>query len=320
MKRLLIFGLLAMLTCGVYAAVTVKPTTCTVDVSAPSPAWGDFNMNWRGYDDQTVTFVFKSGTNNYTGIDSSATTSWKMQRSASGSTNVTYMLKTTGFTVTTSNIIFSVVHTNIPPDGSYKAELQQDDGTSLRSFAKGQVNVSESLFREGGATWTNSGQWVSIGDAAYLGALTNGDATGGMLSVSKTGRVVTYGLTTSAVQAAVSPVGYLLPASTNTFSAIAALSNDWQTAYGWGNHSTNGYVTAVVTNSVVPTNDAVYLGALTNVEAGADMAVSGSGRTRTITLAVDTTLNLAGSGFTNVITATSTNFQFTVNGNTYYLP
>lgn len=255
------------------AAVTVNPITCNVNVASPSAAWGDFNWNWRGQDDQSITIYFKSGTAVYTGISPTATTRFKMLKQAagpSGTTNVVVYLKTDGFTLTTSNITFSIVHTNIPPDGSYKCEVQQDDGTYIRSFAKGMINVSQSIYRGDDASWTNSTYYQFLSDLNYSNTLTEINQ-GAYIQVTGTGRARTVAVT-----------GMVSAADADYLGALtnASITN------GTANSVTVGARLAAFTvrTNYVHTNDPVYLAALTNstIAAATSNAVSVAGGTLTI--------------------------------------
>lgn len=183
MRAVLLALIAVVAVSGRSIAATAHSNSVSINATAPSTTFGDFYFNWRGYDSQTVYFWFTGET-----LTTNDTASFRMQKQASGATNITYLIKTNGFTITTNSVTFSLSVTNIPPDGTYKAELQLNDGTTYRSYAKGQVQVVQSLYRDDGLTWTNSGSvYVSLADANYLAALTNITATA-PLSVSGTGR------------------------------------------------------------------------------------------------------------------------------------
>jgi hypothetical protein len=58
-------------------------------------------------------------------------------------------------------------------------------------------------------TWPAVSNWyLMTNDMVYLLALTNGAASGGLLTYSRSGRTGTFGLSTDSVQAAISPLGY----------------------------------------------------------------------------------------------------------------
>ena len=143
MKKLLALILLAAST--TYATFPTNETLELVDIDKVDGNWNQFRQKWRGDETQKITFGFdeSDAAVNLTGFNTVAKLS--QQR---GTAQVTYIVDT-NLTVSTSNAIWNVSATNIPPNGRYLCEIRSyQTGTTgpARTLAQGKVQVVNSLY------------------------------------------------------------------------------------------------------------------------------------------------------------------------------
>jgi len=108
---------------------------------------------------------------------SAAVVAFKVSRLVHDSTQTTAFINTTNITRSTTNIVWFLDATNIPPNGTYMAELWSYTGASTnysRTLAQGRVTVINSLYDDEDATFpwptraTNLSDYATI---AYVNAL-----------------------------------------------------------------------------------------------------------------------------------------------------
>lgn len=132
-------------------------------------------------------------------------------------------------------------------------------GTSIAVDTNMQVQMDVTTNRvraleDGTQTWYTVTQKVATNDAKYLAALTNGQSGVNFGSLTVGGHAV---LTNEALWLA-----------SVAYNITSGNTNNWSTAFGWGNHATNGYATTSITNGFVTypvmTNWVISQGYLTN--------------------------------------------------------
>ncbi len=167
-----------LLTLAPIAAHAQFPTNTSikmVNTASPSPDFGDFSFKWRGYEDQAVTLVFT----NLSPAPQYAV--FKASRKIAGTTNVAYITKNVGdITVSGTTCRFSVSHGEIPPDGTYLAEIRAvtAETNTLRVLGQGKIQILDSLFDDADGTWAGGG-WTNL-----LEYLTKAEAAALYLSVT----------------------------------------------------------------------------------------------------------------------------------------
>jgi hypothetical protein len=162
---------------------------------------------------------------------------------------------------------------------SAAASTYQPLDTDLTAIAA-LTGSSGFLKTNGAGTW-------SVDTATYLTSLGIGSSTQG------------WDADLDAISA-ISTTGILKRTGANTWATITDNSTNWDTAYGWGNHASAGYLT---TRS--------YIGQTQATASGTNMAVTGitsiTGATGTTDIAFNSAATTsAASGAINVITGTTT--------------
>ena len=168
MKRIIPIIVCALMTASSgLAAFPTNTSTKTINLDKLKPDFSDFRFDWRGYDSQDVTFTINttSGTPlNMTGM----LASFQATKQVAGGANTAFITKaTTETTITLSNITFTVLYTNVPPDGVYKAELFLQDASSAnvtRSLARGTIKVEQSLYANDASDFTFPSLTTSFAD------------------------------------------------------------------------------------------------------------------------------------------------------------
>jgi hypothetical protein len=274
MKRTL--ALLATLTAGLVLTAHAFPTatlTTTIDGTVePSAGWDDFEWQMNGNTDYSITWTV-TGLGSLTGENAE----FKMSKVV-GAEKVVYLTKTTAqMTVSGSNITCTVSHTNVPPDDSYMAELMLSNtgATSYRSLGRGTIRTVDSLFDDDDGTYTFPDDVVASDYLTVVGAAstyvpltrtitingvtgilsgnltftTDGDITAVTITAGTgmTGTVATtsgqHTQTLALNAASIASLARADAALTNAaVFATAAQGTKADTAHGWGDHATNGYL------------------------------------------------------------------------------
>jgi hypothetical protein len=157
-----------------------------------------------------------------------------------------------------------------------------DPAGSAAAAAAASVPTSRT-FTVNGTTWNmDSNGSVTIASGGNVASVTG---AGGLTNTAGTTGAVTIALSAGSVASLARADAALTNAAT---FATAAQGTSADTAFGWGDHSTNGYVTQAVTNGLaptaalaeyVPTNDPRYLASLTNAAEFATAAQGGNADT-----------------------------------------
>lgn len=149
MKKLVLI-MLGCLVAGLALALGTNTTTKIVNINALQDDWTDFRFRWNGYDTQFVSFTI---TTNSTGagysLEAGTLAAFQMSKQVSGGTNIIYVNKgVASCAIATSNVTFSILHTNLPAAGVYKAELLLMDSATnvVRTAARGQILIRQSLY------------------------------------------------------------------------------------------------------------------------------------------------------------------------------
>jgi len=152
MKRF-ITSLVALAVVGAtwsFAAYPKATKTADIDASVEAEGYDSYNWDINGFNDYDFTWTFDN-TDSLAGFYAT----FKMSKDQGGGVS-NYVLKTTSECTTTSNSIStSLVHTNIPPNGQYDAEIALLDTlttNTIRSWT-GKVNVKNSLFDDDDSTY-----------------------------------------------------------------------------------------------------------------------------------------------------------------------
>jgi len=167
MKRLLAV-LIAMWMTGdvAHAAFATNLSTKVVALDALTDDFTDFRFRWTGYDSQDVKFTVE--TTSGTGyVMTGYTATFKATKRASGATNVVYISKgTSDCTISLSNVTFTVAYSNVPPNGTYNAELLLIDSANglYRTLARGTIFVRESLYASDGSDFPYPSLTASFAD------------------------------------------------------------------------------------------------------------------------------------------------------------
>ena len=182
MKRFLLTMCAILTACGALA-LDVNTSTKTLNLTTMSDEWNDFRFKWNGYDSQSVIFtvVTNSGATQYytmTGL----TATFRADKQVSGGTNITYISNgASDCTISGSNVSFTVAYTNVPPNGTYKAELILIDSGNgqYRTLGRGTILVRESLYANDGSDFTFPSLTSTLGDLADVNI--SGEAQGDVL-------------------------------------------------------------------------------------------------------------------------------------------
>ncbi|MBU1457061.1 MAG: hypothetical protein KKD01_20290, partial [Proteobacteria bacterium] len=139
--------------------------------------FNDFSFNVGSYNDQAFSFGFDQS---LTGT----TPGFRMCTSTSTGRVTWVNVESTDITISTTNLLWSVSRSNMPPSRAYQAEVYIVDGAGNigRSIARGNVNVTESLYDDTENTFqlpsvTNLADYLTIADAAATYLPFSGDFT-----------------------------------------------------------------------------------------------------------------------------------------------
>jgi len=153
MKKLIIAMALALCLPLSGLGFPTNETLLTINIDK-TRAFRDGRIKWHGYEDQHVQFTMKTDSGPFT--TTAWSWIWKASRRVTGSTSTVYIAKNVGdITLATSNVIFSVPHTSIPPNGTYNWELLLMTATTnlVRNGGQGTLQVLDSLADDADGTW-----------------------------------------------------------------------------------------------------------------------------------------------------------------------
>ncbi|MDA1348041.1 MAG: hypothetical protein O3A47_04130 [Chloroflexi bacterium] len=152
--------------------------------------FAQFDWDWAGYDDQAVSFGLSRVITNHT---------WQFKIALQNFTGqVAYVVvSNANITVTTTNITFSIDHTNVPPNNVYQASLRATDSTSgdATDIARGKIHVTDSIYDDADGSFTfpaavTAADYLTIAAASTIYVPAAGGAfTGGATNTSSQGFV-----------------------------------------------------------------------------------------------------------------------------------
>ncbi|MEZ4200770.1 MAG: hypothetical protein R3B69_04320 [Candidatus Paceibacterota bacterium] len=158
-----------------------------------------------------------------------------------------------------------------------------DIGTSVQGYNANTtvlgstINANE-LASEDFGDFTCNGTTCSL-DATYLTSVDISDNTN--LSVTATGLELS---------------GDAIALSANYTIPLTASTTEWATAFGWGDHSTAGYLSSVSPSDLALTNGYVLRGSATNVaEATSTLFIANNGNVGIGTTSPETSLDVSGT-------------------------
>jgi hypothetical protein len=167
MKRILLsIVLLSALASNAPAAFPTNESVHTNELDKLSDDFSDFRFRWTGYNSQSVTFTIATTAGvgyNMAGY----TAAFTATKRTSAGTNVIYVSKgAADCTVSGSNVSFTVTYAEVPPNGTYNAELiLMDSGNALyRTLGRGTVFVRESLYASSGTNFPFPSLTSTLGD------------------------------------------------------------------------------------------------------------------------------------------------------------
>ena len=155
-----------LVACGALA-FPVSQNTCTTTVAKAKGNFDQFSWGWIGGNDQSNAVQVDVSLAGYN-------VAFKVSKYvATSSVPIAYVYQT-NITIATSNLTWFTSRTNIPPDGTYNAELFAYEGSTTnyaRTLAQGRIKVTHSLYRDEDGTFpypnvTNMLDYLTIADAA----------------------------------------------------------------------------------------------------------------------------------------------------------
>ncbi len=270
MKQTLSAILIGLMACGSAFGLATQKTNSVnlVLANVCDGTFNDFKFQVSGYDDQVFSFNYDQS---LTGVAAS----FRITKPMDGTIYLDVPI--TSVTVSGTNILFSIARTNIPPPGSYYGELLSYEANSTnyyRSLAQGKIPVTWSLYLNESnffARATNTagvGQvyvhpnWIDppwLSSTSALGAVYFTLANSVILSnwtdtinTKATNNLASITALQGASNALQVQVGALQVASNSLNSSVTNLqistnylndkATNWDTAYGWGNHASAGYL------------------------------------------------------------------------------
>lgn len=197
MKKLLMILIACLMPYGVQAFPT-NINSKTIDIAKLKNDFKDYKFNLKGFDSQHFTFTFIN--NGVAETVTSLSFAFKASQRRGSSNLVFISIANSDITKATNSIDFGFAATNVPPDGTYKAEILAFEGANTnlsRTFGRGTLVVLESLYDDVDGTFpfpgtiTNLLDFLTITSAvATYYPLTNPSnftsttaATGGLASV-----------------------------------------------------------------------------------------------------------------------------------------
>lgn len=199
--------------------------------------WSDFNFQWSGYDDQLYKMYFDIGCPDAAQVRPA----FRLTKPIEGTIYLEYD-NTAAIAMSadgSGNMLLSLTidHTNVPPPGIYYGEflLYNVAATnSYRSVAQGAVNVTWSLY---------------LNETNYFDALSKTNAQTGQVYIHPNWSAPPWITSTDQVFSSYATLNMHSGLSNWADLINAKVTNingntsNYQTAYSWGNHSTNGYIT-----------------------------------------------------------------------------
>jgi hypothetical protein len=175
---ILAFTALAILPLSCMAQFPTNTNTKTIDALKPSADFNDFNFRWRGTEDQCMYFTV-------TNLSlSQCVAVFKASRKVAGGSNTCYVLEYGVVSATNKTIRYFVSHTNVPPDGTYQAEIRISNAATnlFRTLAQGKVSVTDSLFDDSDGSWAgrtglNLSDYLTKVEAATIYGVNGGDVS-----------------------------------------------------------------------------------------------------------------------------------------------
>ena len=149
-----------VLSLSVAAAAYAFPTNTiekTVDQNRLRPDYSDFRMTLHGYQDEQITFIITDNDLVFPVTNEFALFKASKYDESIGSNRVFILKQSSEMTMfDTNKIRFTLAHTNIPPNATYKGELLLTTATTnlTRSLGRGTVKVEDSLYDDGDGTFT----------------------------------------------------------------------------------------------------------------------------------------------------------------------
>lgn len=229
MKKLISIFLSLFVVSNISYAVVIEHTNTVnlVLANVCDGTFNDFKFQMSGYDNQKFVFNFDRNL-------SDISCQFRITKPIEGT--VYLDVPASEITASGTSVTWSISRTNIPPPGTYYGELLSYDIASTniyRSLAQGKLPITWSLY---------------LNETNYFQRTTTNAAVGQVYVHPNW--INPPWLTTNDTPSAL----YYTIAKGNTLSAyvdsvngyvdnIKSNTGKWESAYGWGNHSTNGYIT-----------------------------------------------------------------------------
>lgn len=275
MKTILVFCCI-LFAATAFAQLPSHANSVTVDVSRIDGKFDSFRWDWVGMNDQTCRITFASSkTNGYPAGYIDLTGYYPNFRLSQGGT-VYVDLQYSRISVQTSNIVFGVSRTNIPPKDSYQAEVWVYDSLATNhavTLAQGTIKVSKSLYSDTNnfPFPTNNADLTSYATIPLFQSHTNSNGTTvhglgtaatnahGSYQPTVSGTIVTNGANVSALA---NDAGYLtsqVAVNTNAIAGVAQSNGSnlfhlvGTTIANASNANVAAGVAAGVTNGIVGT-------------------------------------------------------------------
>lgn len=233
----------------VASAQWVHTNYAAVNANDIAGNYDSYNWGWIGRDSQssTLAITFDGVTNDL----STLTLGWKMSRYTSSTGQLDYVVISNSQITAVGNVItFGVSNVLIPPNNRYQSELFAYSGASTnisRTLAQGIVDVRQSLY-ENDAAFTFPDQSGGVIDWSIF-TYSNSEyapmivGTNLLASTNANGQVTVSDNPCTDITALASTQALHTAELANLASTQQTVKATADTAFGWGDHATNGYLT-----------------------------------------------------------------------------
>ena len=308
MKKFLTTILTTLIAGSAFAAFPTNENTYAVDSSKVTGNFSSFQLKWVGANTQQATFGFTDGTTAIN-LDPYNVAIKVSKKSATGVTayisDASSGLTQTNITISTSNVIWTINRTNIPPNNRYQVEIWTFDGATTnptRTLAQGKLTTLDSLYDDN----DDSYPWPTTASLADYLPLSGGTMTGALIltgAPSATAEAATKGYVDTAVAGETNVITSIVEGTATdiTTNGLARTVNVDGTESFNASGATNLNGTSIASGTVADGRIASTIARdseLTQVLAGTGIGVVTSGVNRTVS--ADLTQAVNGSGVTNL--------------------